>query len=424
MPKQLDFILSDKLKDMLFGGFGAGKTEPLCWRAIVLALRHPKSLGLLGRNTYPELRDSTMRSFFEVCPPELIKDFNKQENKVTFQNDAQMLFRAFDDPRKVLSMNLGWFGIDQIEEISEEMYLQLFGRLRDKSCRLAFGVGNPEPNWCLKRFKNMDGKDVDLFFQDVTTFDNPHLPPDYAQNLIKNYPDFWIKRYVYGDWNTFEGQIFSEFVEAKNVIFPFEIPKTWQKEFVIDYGYRNPLACLKFAIDYDDNYYVVDEHYEREKVISWHADRIKELGYSKDISCLIDPSCKAKTRVKNDVQVSIIDEFMEFGIYPIPASNDRAGILRVNELFKSGRLKIFRNCVNTIQEVKEWRWKKVRPDWNKSLPEEPEDKNDHCCDDLVYFVNNRPQPSKKPKPENWAMEERRQRFINQKRSKVDAWYDT
>lgn len=421
MPKNLEFICSDAFQSYFFGGFANGKTEALCQRAILLASMFPKALGLIGRATYPELRDSTTRSFFDVCPAEMIASYHKQNNMITLKNGAEILFRAFDDPRKILSMNLGWFGIDQIEELTEELFLQLLGRLRNLECRFAFGVGNPEPGWVKKRFKDNKGQDKDTLFIEATTLENPHIPKDYIINLKNNYPDFWVKRYVYGDWNTFEGQVFSEFNEANHIIDPFEIPKTWKTEYVIDYGYRNPLACLKIAIDYDDNYYFIDEHYEREKIISYHAEKIKEMGYTKRHMCWIDPSCNAKIRTKNEIQVSIIDEFMDCGIFPIPANNDVSGFMRANQKFKSGQLKIFRNCINTIREVGGLRWKRVKPDWNKNMPEEMEDRDNHCPDCISYFMNSRPQASKAPLPENYEMEVRRQSFINQR--KAGNWYD-
>lgn len=379
MPKNLDFILNDKFRSALFGGYGNGKTESLCWRAILLALTKPNALGLIGRETYPELRDSTIRSFFDVCPPEIIADHKKQENMVILKNGAQILFRAFDDPRKILSMNLGWIGIDQLEEISEEMYLQMLGRLRDPECRYFFGVGNPEMNWVKKTFKDLAGRDKDLFFVEATTQENPHLPSDYVKNLINNFPDHWVKRFVWGSWEHFEGSVFTEFLQQTCVVDPFEIPKTWRVEYVIDYGYRNPFACIKIAIDYDGNYFVIAEHYEREKILSYHAEKIKEMGYTRDNMCWIDPSCSAKNRTKNELQVSIIDELADEGILCIPANNNIAGVLRTNQAFKSGRLKIFRNCENTIKEISGLRWKKVKPNWDKNMPEEMEDKENHIC---------------------------------------------
>ena len=423
MPKQLSFILSDKFKSILSGGFGNGKTEALCWRAILLSLLYPNALGLIGRATYPELRDSTIRSFMEVCPPELILEYKKNEHMFIMQNGANIVFRAFDDPRKILSMNLGWVGIDQIEEISEELFLQILGRLRSNDCRFVFGVCNPEPGWAKTKFKDQMGKDVDLFMVEATTMENPHIPKDYIDNLLKSFPQHWINRYCYGDWNTFEGQIFSEYAEAKHVIDPFEIPKGWKKTYVIDYGYRNPFACLEFVVDYDENYYITQEHYEAEKVISYHAEKIKALGCEKGSLLLIDPSCSAKTHEKNGVQVSYIDEFNECGLYPIPANNNIAGLMRANQWFKEDRLKIFRNCTNTITEVGGLRWKKIKPNWNNNLPETEEDKDNHTTDCIKYYVNSRISSPSKPKPANWLMLERENKLKKIGRYSRGDWYN-
>jgi phage terminase large subunit len=421
MPKQLEFILSNSFHSYCFGGFGNGKTDALCQRALVLAGKYPEAMGLIGRATYSELRDSTQRSFFSVCPDELIKEYRKAENTVILKNGATILFKAFDDPRKILSMNLGWFGIDQLEEVEEEIFLQLLGRLRSPECQFAFGVGNPDAGWVKKRLKDASITDKSIKFIEATSFENPHLPKDYITNTIKNYPDFWVKRYIYGDWATFEGKVFTEFVEAKNVIDPFDIPKSWKKEFIIDYGYRNPLAVLKIVIDYDDNYFVIDEHYEREKIISAHCEEIFKMGYTRQTPILIDPSCTALIREKNGVQVSIIDEFIDNGIYPITASNNNAGFMRVNQWFKEGRLKIFRNCINTIREVSGLRWKKVKPNFNKNLPEVMEDKDNHTCDCLNYFANSRPQASNAPRPENWWMKEREDQLKRIGKFKETSW---
>ena len=425
MPKQLDFILDDHFQTALYGGLGNGKTDAMCYKALLLALLYPTALGLIGRKTYPELKDSTIRSFFKVCPEELIATWDRNNHTLKLKNGAEIIFRAFDDPDKVKSINLGWFAIDQLEEISEDLYLTLLGRLRHPDCRYAIGVGNPEPGWVKRRFKDNNGKDSDLVLYEATTMENPHLPKNYVENLVKNYPKFWVDRYVYGRWENFEGQVFSEFHESENVIDPFDVPKAWRTVFFIDYGNRNPTAVLKFAIDYDDNYFIIDEHYEAGKIISYHADKIRQMGYVKGESMIyIDPSCNAKNREKNARIVSIVDEYMDEGIVPLLANNEIAGLLRANQFFKDKRLKIFRSCFNTIREVSELRWKKVKANFEGNLPETDEDKDNHTTDCIKYFANSRVNAPTKPKPENYQMLERENKLkkIGRYRSNGD-WYN-
>lgn len=420
MPKQKAWVLNNKFQSILSGGFGNGKTSALCYRALAISMKYPKTLGLIGRATYPELRDSTIRSFLSIANQyKLVKNYQQQQSLVTLVNGSEVVFRALDDPMKIKSMNLAYFGIDQIEETTEEMYLELLGRLRDPQVRFAFGVCNPEPNWVKVRFK--DNQAEDTFLTECTSYENPYLPADYVDNLIKNYPQFWVKRYVYGSWDVFEGQVFKEFVESKHVIPVREFHERFIKDYVIDYGYRNPFACLKFITDYDDNHYVVDEHYEAEKLISYHAQKIKDLGYKEREVCWIDPSCASKIREKNGKMVSIMDELQDEGILTRPADNSSAGFNRINEWFKKDKLFILENCFNTIREIKGLRWKKVKSNWDKNLPEEMEDRNNHTTDCLNYYANSRPDVPEAPKPKNWPLYKH---FEDRKKPKKQGdWYN-
>ncbi|MGW8289551.1 MAG: hypothetical protein ACWGNP_04695, partial [Candidatus Bathyarchaeia archaeon] len=67
--KQADFILATQKFSCFSGGFGNGKTYAGCLKSLMLS-QFPGNFGLVGRLTYPELRDTTRRSFFELCPPE------------------------------------------------------------------------------------------------------------------------------------------------------------------------------------------------------------------------------------------------------------------------------------------------------------------------------------------------------------------
>ncbi len=52
------------------------------------------------------------------------------------------------------------------------------------------------------------------------------------------------KVYLDGDWNIFEGQVFTEFRTDKHVIEPFEIPHHWQRYRSMDWGYRTIMQYI------------------------------------------------------------------------------------------------------------------------------------------------------------------------------------
>lgn len=191
------------------GGFGSGKTLVLCHK-IMAHLDYPDNYGLLGRLTYQELQDTTQQSFFDVCPQNLIRSYSKTEQRLYMKNGSQLIFRHLDTiaENEIKSLNLGFFAIDQVEEIPYEVFLGLRGRLRRKvdshdinnpyihqgmmSC-------NPALFWAFKLYKQQSDPDYKLF--ESSTLDNKkNLPPEYIADLLK-YPERWKRQYVYGIWD-------------------------------------------------------------------------------------------------------------------------------------------------------------------------------------------------------------------------------
>jgi PBSX family phage terminase large subunit len=424
-PKQTEFVLSTAKFSCFSGGFGNGKTTAGCLKALMLS-QFPGNLGLVGRLTYPELRDTTRRAFFDLCPPEYYdKEFGgewrRSENHLVLANGSEILFRHLDtiSEKELLSLNLGWFYIDQAEEINERVFMTLQSRLRLNTVprRYGFVTCNPEPgNWIYDRFAkpSMEGTlHSDHFYISATTRDNPHLPADYVPTLLQSYPEELIKRYIEGKWEVFEGQIYPEFDRSIHVIKPFQIPKAWERLVAIDYGMVNPTAVLWGAIDYDGNMYIYDEYYQP-GVVSESAKAILAKSEGQEISFwLIDPSTTAKNREKNGMPWSIMEEFEDYGIWATPANHEMLGGLnRVKEFLKlddkrvspitkthpAPRLYIMSNCVNLIWEFPQYQWKKMHNLTNRNEIERPRDFNDHALDALRYMIMSRfPSPTKNPR---------------------------
>lgn len=373
------------------GGIGNGKTTAGVIKADLIAESYPGSMGLIGRQDFTDLNRTTWREFFG-WRPDLKKHYHGTSHILRYPNGSEILFSELSDLSGLLSLNLDWFYIDQCEETVEEAFLTLAGRLRGKTGpRIGFMSGNPAGHdYIWRRFKQrMSGGDYALF-ESPSQENEKNLPADYLPTLLANAPEAWIKRYVYGSWDAFEGLIWPDFVEAKHVIDPFDLPQDWERLRVIDHGYTNPTACLWGAVDWDGNIYIYEEHYQSGTSISEHAQIIKDKHKRFVGLTYIDPSCMAKTRERDGKIVSVSDEYMEFGINCQPANNDvRGGINRVGEYFRANRIKVFKNCTNLIRELGDYQWRKLKSALigDKAAPEEPRKVNDHACDSLRYMVN-------------------------------------
>lgn len=299
------------------------------------------------------------------------------------------MFRHGDDINALKNANLGGALMVQGEEMNEEDFWFLNGRLRRKegTRQLRIECNYDGHNWIYKLFN------IEKIGTLITTntFDNKeNLPEDYIPTLEK-LPKKLKERHLYGSDADMEGVVWDEFSFEHNVIDPFEVPKEWNRIVVLDHGITNPTAVGWGAIDQDGIVYIYDEHYEAGKIISHHASEINKRDNSNVKDWLIDPSCRAKINSKNGQLYSVVDEYMDYGICFNPADNALlAGINRVNEYFKLGKIKIFKSCTNIIRDVSNWKWKALKAGVTKNQPEQPEDKDDHGCDVVRYMIMSRP----------------------------------
>jgi PBSX family phage terminase large subunit len=440
LEPQKKFVFDNHTFSLFSGGFGSGKTVALVMKAILISQIMPGNFGLIGRLTYPELRDTTQKTFFDFCPsdwyaPENGGVWNKSENYLKLYNGSEIIFRHLDSisEKELLSLNLGWFAIDQAEEIPETVFSILQSRLRKNEVprRYGFLICNPAGhNWLWKNFHpDSPDKLKNSFYVEATTYDNKkNLPEEYIKSMESSYSPEMIKRYLYGSWDVFEGQVFLEFDKKVHVIDPFDIPDSWEKIISIDHGLVNPTAALWGAIDKEGNLFIYNEHYEAGKPVSYHARKIKEITGRQKISLIvIDPSTQAKTREKDGFPFSVIQEYNDCGLYPVPGNNDvSASINRIKEYLKvipdrphpiikdklgAPKLFIFRNCVKTIDEITKYHWRKVNTFSGRNPLEKTADIDDHTVDALRYMIMTR-WPST-PKKEEVVM---RRSFFNEEDS--------
>ena len=402
--KQAQFVGAHEQFPAYIGAVGTGKSTSLIVKALFHSQESPDNLGVIVRKNYCDLADSTVKDF------ELYTGFkvHQQKKECVLPNGSTILFRHCDELPLLKNLNLGFAGIEQCDELQDATaYEFLKMRLRRQvKFRTCFLVGNTNGhNWYWKMLKENGCPDNHLLIEATTYEHSAYLPADYIKNL-ETLPKKLYNRYVMNSWEEAEGLVYDEYVEARHVIAPFKVPETWEKGFVLDHGYRNPTAVLWYAIDHDGIIYLYDEHYEAEKPVSHHAYRIKEKQGI--MSGIADPSIFSMTLQHSGKVYSIADEYREFGVTLKPAyrSKEEASIARVNEFFKSDKIKITKCNQTTIHEVSNWKWKSVRPNAVAvNLPEEPEDKDNHLCDCLKYLIASRfsATPVIVPKPPRYSL---------------------
>ena len=187
--------------------------------------------------------------------------------------------------------------------------------------------------------------------------------PEYEKRLLA-LPEREKKALLYGEWDIFEGQYFSEFRKDIHTCPPFEIPPHWRKYRTVDYG-LDRLACLWIALSPNGAAFVYREYCESNLTISEAARAITErTPTSEEIyATLAPPDLFSRTQETGKTKASI---FSEYGVNFTKTSNDReCGWLAIKELLRDTgegiRLKIFNSCTEITRCLPALTVDKIRP---------------------------------------------------------------
>lgn len=427
LPKQQQFLTSvldprDAKYVAYFGGVGSGKSLVLCAAMICQGVLYGGEY-VIARQFMPELKRTTYKTFLEILPPELLVDHKVALSEVHIKSatgkPAIFYFVGLDEPDKLRSLNLSGFGIDEASQVSEESFLLLMNRLRNKQgLRKGLLVGNPAGhNWVYSYFVKQDifkteqaKREFKIILAPST--ENIHLPEGYVQSMLATYSEERIQREIMGSFDAFEGAVYPEFRRDIHVIDDFRIPDSWTRVVGIDHGYRNPAAWVWGAVDQDGNLYIYREFYESE----WLIEEICKKGKGNKPSVLqrmkgekiemamIDPSTRAQRNEKDGEKVSDFTLYQENlpSDFPLLCANNDVtpGIDRVKSFLKvdprTGKPKmfIFKSCVNLVDEICKYRYKELSHTQTGKMNEreEPYKHDDHAVDALRYLVMSQPEP--------------------------------
>lgn len=379
---QSDFLACTARYQLVSGGFGSGKTTICCAKAMLLSALMPGNLGAVVRQTYPDLRDTTRKAWFEIMPPSWVRSWKESENALTLKNNSVVIFRYFENGIPKVGANLGWFFIDQAEEATEDVFTSLMGRLRRPVAR-NYGLLAMNPNgedWQHRMFfKNKDPRFAG--FQGSTYDNEANLPAGYIQDMLDHFPEDWVERYVDGKWTRMSGLIFHEFDEERHSVDPFEIPRDWARARGNDWGVDAPATAVFVARSPEGVYHIFDEYGDRAKTAEEHAAAIlaKSRPHNPFRASWLDASAWHR---EADLK-SVGDRYATAGYYCQKATTDlSASILLVKQLLKTGRLLFMRGrCPELIKEMKAWKWAPRTPG-----REVPARGNDHYLDALRYVL--------------------------------------
>lgn len=517
LPAQEAFLTAPEPFTCFSGGFGSGKTTALCAKLILLMTAIPNNLGYLGRLDGKSLRHSTMQSLLDMLPKEYIRKHNEQNGFIQLHPEvggSKLVYGDFKDLNDLKNIPLGFYAIDQMEEVPFAVWEYLAGRIRrrtpvlttdgqrqyyvtttdscpaavlpaakgrhyatsedvpTRTCKLCqaplppysdenlpgskapvwdliiykrygFGVCNPEgpSHWIYKSFSGIPGQHgVSTGLPDhvafhATVYDGLRagfVDTEYVKNLENIYSSnrtMW-DRYMLGKWVEAEGLVYPSWSRDTHIIQHHAV--RWDtgepilrvgKGHVFEYIDHGLTAATAVGWVYTEqcdcgcnktNYYVVDEHYEGGKTVSYHSAQIKahryRLGNPPIQATYLDSQAFSKTLMgskntpRENELYSVADEYIDNDILPVPNQKDwKVGYDRLSELLLidpnhihpvtgikgAPHILVMNTAKQFTQEIETHKWRIVK---NAAEPrkDEPADGHDHHMDGINGFLASRP----------------------------------
>lgn len=211
----------------MFGGYGSAKTRAGALATLQVALANPFDPARYERGDNPQtcvvglthkvLRDSAMREFFAVVPPELVLYHRKSPDFVTMLvNGHLILWRTVGGALEGNSLCGLW--LDEASKLEDRgQLLNLMARVRDPRAHLRriIVTGLPEYGLMQETFQPKElAQDPNYLVVHARTADNTYLPKDYLDNLRASIPSKLAAAYFEGQWMPAQGAAIYEYDPA------------------------------------------------------------------------------------------------------------------------------------------------------------------------------------------------------------------
>jgi len=347
------------------GGTRSGKTYSILTALIELCHKNSGLVITICRKTFPALRATAMRDFFEILNNEEIYNpdlHNKSD--ATYQLWGNMVeFISIDQPQKVRGRKRDVLFINEANEINLEDWRQLL--LRTTGRVLLDYNPSDEFHWIYEEV--IPREDAEFF---RTTYkDNPFLPESVVMEIerFKTADENFWKVYGLGERGTAQSTIFTHWTEIN------QIPNEYKLLNIgLDFGYTNdPTAIVRVYTD--GHGFAVDE--------LCYATRLTNSDISK---VLRDNEVnRSDVVICDSAEPKSIDEIHAHGFNTHGARKGRDSVKNGIQFLHSRPLLVTARSVNLIRELRNYKWKE---DKNGKQLNEPVDNFNHAIDAMRYAI--------------------------------------
>ncbi len=382
-PQQRQFYYCTARNQCFSGGFNNGKSYGGCAKVFTLMSTFPNYRTAIARQTYSDLKKTTMQTFFKICPPGIIARHNEQDGYTEFVNKSVIYWLHLDkvDEGTLRGLEINSALVDQAEEMEEKVFDVLDGRIgRWDNAEIPAHLLAANPNWpqnkmtgkyiapsyhmllcnpdtqyhfIYRKFHPESQEKRPGFFFIEGEWDS-NLGSRETYDMALTHDEEWVSKYVRGQWGISSAQIHTlpkaALLEPTDELLA-KIKRKAALYRILDHGDASPTCCLWCAV-LEGNYIFYQEYYTPGKPISYHRKAIAELSDGEQyVSNYADPQIFKITSQKDGGFWSTADEYADSNLAAPPLhwiaadNNEFATRNRINERLRPSNL--FKHPVNS-----------------------------------------------------------------------------
>ncbi len=391
LPHLFDY--SHKI-EVYYGGSGSGKSHFVAMKVLIKALNNKRKI-LVLRRVSATLKDSVWQLMLDCISTLKIYDdckINKSEMKIELPNGSLFLFKGIDDGGEKIKSITGltdcW--IEEATEFDLDSFTQIKLRIRAKTKNnqiiLSYNPINKQ-NYVYDLFHNPDTRDNNVMVLKTTYLDNKFLPSDYIEEIesLKNSNPYYYQVYALGEFGTLDKTVFTNWKTANLDVNELLKIDNIQLCSGIDVGFTHQYAvCISLVNEATKTIYVIDEM-SKSKIINKDAyDWIVKKGYASNLF------------ICDEAAPSAIKEFKMLGLNVEKTNKRKETVFSQLMAMQAYKIIISDNCVNFINEIMAYSWKK---DKQGNYTDEIVKFNDDLMDAFRYSLANVLKIKNKKEPE-------------------------
>jgi len=353
---------SDKRITIEQGGSRSGKTyNILMWLIFAYSDRNNGKTITICRKTFPALRASSMRDFFDILKKyDIYKEANhNKSNSEYLLNNNLFEFISLDQPQKVRGRKRDVLYINEANELYFEDWQQLILRTTDK----AILDYNPSDEFHFIYDKIKPRDDAEFY---ITTYkDNPFLDIETVNEIerLRDVDENYWKIYGLGQIGSSQALIFR--INECNSI----PPEAKFLSYGMDFGFTNDPTTLVAIYQQGDNIYLKELLYQTGLT---NRDIDEKLKFH---------SVERKEIFADSAEPKSIEELYRMGWNVKPATKGQGSVNIGIDMMKRYQLHVTKDSVNMIKEFRNYKWQE---DKNGNVLNTPVDMFNHTIDAIRY----------------------------------------